>query len=1220
MLPSLPALSTQPRSDSVAIEIKERIEENPRVSLSYMSLPSNRDVIVTALPTPKNLSGALEILKKAEVASVDDDLKQLKACDIALESFFTKIRHRKALHIDHITRIARLKLPLTQSKLFTITERWSRRPVKLITEEDRKSSFAHSLEERVSEKMLKEIHDKVFGEASFEERQEEQKRFNELAKQHLRVEQVKRQEQFAALKLTEGFSFLLYVLNEPSFSELLPDLFYSLAKAAVEGNMPFIFSGELVNLTLRHPVLKRLAGTNADAVRIRVKDVNDGTISIITGSRLLLAVGSGYFQSMLKQDSLPEIDLSNTSFDKQLVIELLNWLSSFDKLLLPGNFEQDVKILERLLTRFAGFALRNEGDFIKWVELRLVTILKEENLPLVVDLAFRFKLLSTYILSIEFINDKYGHLVKISKTNDEFLRVEQLSVDPLPPKLLEAINLLGNKINSVMIRSAVPEEGCFGRVKRFGRHSWARSLFIGQKVWDKLGGFVTRTGGFALTIFAAQKAAHHAPWPGWETAVVSATLGATFPCVSACFREVISLCAPRNIFISVPCWVPISQCLISSSGCFSEKVRALKERCLSRSHPAPAPAFVPSKVSLLSALPANVSTVDLSLASDFSDGSLKWLVDKHFSIEKLVISPNQHFTENGWRQLSRLSRLNHLKISLPDGEPAGALNQLQLEQLVNDGRALHLELEVSDSTLACHSLIFLKDLPENIEVHVKLKHDPLPQIGVLFESNPSLDRGWIQAWPGIISTLVRVCPQLTHLDCKNVTIDHEDFLTILKGFPRLRSLKMSRGSLSESTYLTLAQEGTQLEEIELNSNVLRDDAMITIFESCVNLRKVALINCSLLTNRTLEALAQLPLLTSCTLVSSIHFSNAGVQHLLDRHPRLEELCIKDCLSVTGEQLSQLPRNTSLPSKTKLTSLNANVKSEVVRMLDYVVESRSSLFVLFQFLVDNININSLKLFVVQDREIARLRTSQINVFGRDPFLQLLIRHAMGIDFFFQEQGAKVWYDNAKMNNHLLKLEVLESILKNYAPQAMVKIENNYRDFLRTLFSKSDLLLVDEYVKSVTHQVKAVCDLHRMDLRYFFVHIYAQHWLPLVPVVKGEDSVVAKVRGIIHSSKEKLAKEWRWNEDQRKAAVLACLFFNWTWINEYLFDKPVPPLEVDALSDDEIIVGDNEIVLEDDEKERKERKTQNESPRYKRMSLGPGALLSEVGHSLSDEEIL
>lgn len=1107
------------------------------------------------IPPPKTLEEAIRIIRIAEQATLDEDEKQVSECDRAL-IHVGKLSVSKKDHAAIITqvylKIWRLNFPQSQAAL-------AKEYDDQFTIENDKEGFSYDLAaDHISPLELDRIQkraEKVLTEGDFKEREQN---FEELEKDLAGMDLVRCR---AALKSQEFdllFVFLLYLLKKP-VSPLIVPVFYQLIEFASNAKETTLSENtqDLVRLSLHLPLLSALLGLESDAVNVRVKfeESSSKSLSILFGSRFLLATHSVYFQTLLSLSALdeprgggehpvPEIDLSKSAFSGELIRLFLYWVQHTSGLPIPIKFRTPEQI-ERLLKHFPGLILKNEKLFLDQIQVELFACITDSTFPTIFKIAQKYRLKRLEVLCQDYMNNNPMHPVKLKRDpeRDKALRLDVRQGIPIPKGMEDVLLIESERVHDVYLRNIeIEKRGClYATGRALGR--------LGKWIWHWTGDAAIRTGIFAGIIEGSLKA-DHASWPGWEVGVVSATLGTVaFPLVKGLFNCSARCCIRRRdpFVITFPGTFAIPKGIAR----LADSVVRAYARCRNsapRVHMRLLP-IAPS-VDPLPKLKQNLKYLNL-VEANISDASIDWIVRAHPEVEKLKMKPSPYVSVEGYASLNRFVHLKHLILDLEECSP-GNLNQVDFTEIFGDYLHRRIDVHLSDKTVAFFPLTFLRTVPaRNFEVRVELIHTVIPQRGVLFES--SINYSTRIHWPNTLQKLTLACPRMTHFQAG--WLSNDDCRLLSANCTALRGLQ-----LRDCRYVT--QEGFEqlshlqnIEEFGIQQSPWIDDEMMqTLLERWAKLKHFEMIFCPGPTENTLQ---HLPHLDSCKIDNSIIFADAGVRHLLDRTPPIQDIMVKGCLNISTDVSTQLMERSTLRKK-ELESLQKQLNELRIVLPD----PRSSLKILFPIILDNFNLESLfKVFMQHSVEDLiqvnlKLKASTIKLLVRLPEIEALINFVL----FYKKQGFNSLKENEVTSfSELYKLASKIEFLFQTLPNFLLEAGKEFEPLFESMFDPTQRHEIQEYIDLFKGNIRKALEENKLQLKSFFADFYNDVRIRFAEViVRFFGMGVFAVPGVLKVEIEtfltligRVSQEKGWTESQKVAIVLSLFFSDWTWIKPYFF---------------------------------------------------------------------
>lgn len=1127
---SAPSISKQPTD--LVISIRESEEKETLVSRK------------SSISPPTNHSQVAEIIKLAKEAVIAGNQELLHEYDVALASFYGNVENLQNVFNLHAFRtdlsVFQLNLPITKNHIITEINKVSMPPFSIENDED--SLFSDVIRERLSDNVLNRIRDRIVIIPASQEK------MKELAQYILKEDSG--QKILQEMNVSQQFFFLLYLLKAPEYHAALLTAFTALEYSIIEDeNFADQYGNDFVHLVLKHVNLKRFLAKDNDHVEILVKDSTTGKEVSISASRLLLAVGSRYFQSLLTKNAQDtndqKVKLTETAFNKEDIEFLLAWLQ-YPQFASFSSKVDSFSHVERFLTHVAGFALRNENAFLERIQMELVDNLEDQNLQDTLKLALKFNLKLTISGCIHFINQHPSKSVHIRPEKNGKLEISNLRPN-IPVALANAIETIDKKIDSVTLsilpvepsRIALLRDKISGLILEceFGPGDHVRmrrrSICLLQTLWR----VVKRAGICYLSIFAIQKALEQPPLPVWETCVISLSVGLSYPAIKAIAINCIYNPLRRRCLESRIVYLPTLAAYRSFANCFASSKNNLQ--CC----------YQPPSLSpiLLKAIPNNISTLDLTSSKNLTDEDLEHLVQNHPDIKQIVLGFHPRISARGYSFLERLTQLQHVAIYLlGENHTTRSLMHFNLANIAKGRNKFRIDLNIRENVISLYPLNFLRNLPKNVEVRIQIHHQPG---STLFNSEINQDQ--------ILGRLSNDCNSVTHLDVGHSFYIY-NFNTIAQRFPELRSLKVL---CPNHDIIVPSESFPKLEELQITYGIQSPNVMAGIVQCCPQLRKISLQGTAI-TNEGFLHLANAKNLKSCIINGSHTINEACIQVLLNLNPPLEELVVRrsDLISektmfLIGERMKGLNKDEFLKISNEIREVNP-LPLEQIRLITPVI---------FQLILDNFGVQIRKIhkylpflkslqeaLEVEKHPNLKIRSSIIESLGQIPYMELW-------------NGFKTIRDFMDSFERGDSINIFEHVLKSIGPEWMPIVSIKYKEFLSDTFSDSYVGKVDELVQVFFSQLKDDAYKIREHLSKFILAFRVElredaealSWATEnAPWMKHCLDFVQSINAA--------AKENGWSNEQKGAAILSAVFSDHTWFIEYLF--PNRP-EVQVYKDDE-----------------------------------------------------
>lgn len=1221
MISSSSSSSSSSRADPFApvvfhldVEVREprdQVAHVPFTPPGTIKLPSDRNCEVRLIVAPKNKKEVLTILTRAEIAATDGNFSQLEVCDLALKIFYSQPENaisrnfvQESAHpliaqfplefTNVARRIAQLNLPHTKAVLLQQLVNID----SLEITDDLSSHFCQQLEGRLSELMLEKMRERALNQIPLD-KEAYVKQFAALAEQLLKESGGEGEGKILReLELNQQFALFLYVLKKPAYQRLVELLFYQLKEAAIENALPEQQCQDLVELARLDPQLISLLGKGSDKIWIRVADKEKNAQVLMEASRLLLGMGSGYFQELVKRASLRdcrptsdaswELDLSTSHLDKQMLSMLLRWLINSQLLSFSSAKEKgetQLKTLENFLTYFSSFNLYNQAEFLEKIQLEVIDTIGDETLISALKIALRFKLALVKSACLGYIAQHPSQSISLERLPDNSLKVVRTK-KTVPLALQQAINLLEKEISSEDFITAVSDSkpGCL-----------KRTVGTVKKIWRFCGGFFERTAICAGVIVGVQSTARIPLWSAGINIGVSSGVGLLYPCISIIFKRCIVpriLARQQRMYVHCCPGIPRMhlRCLERVSTCFKGCLcctasRPIKEKSLLLPAPEKSPRI--SKASDF------LQKIDLSAASHLTDADLGQLVKQRPHLQQLTLGRNPSLTTLGYAFLAHLKELRELHIDIPNSQSAGSLNDLNLREVFGGINGLKIVLSVSDSTISCFPLTFLRRLPKNAEIHLQLRHEPLPKSSIIFEIRRGASH--FAMWPEFISRLVAISPEIRHLDLGLSLVCGRSVLEIISShYPMLRSLKIQFGDdVNDGTIAGLVGFCPHLEKVHFQCGNFTDSSIEMLVGECRNLSEVTLTFIPNLTNRSLEHLSRATSLRSCK-IDRCQIGNDGVNFLLNRKPPLINLEVSHCDGVSDEMLVKLAKCSSAtdqPFVKQLASYHRQIKVTPLPLF----QMRSLTPMLFQFLIDNLNIES----SISTRQRGRVLPPNVTVLEhlgvskhaklrlRASSLQALAHCQLNILSLSLWQFKKGFIQQIRGEESYVGAYVLEHIL----PECLQQTLEAYSVFISKNYPTEYFQQVMKHANTVLEKSKLSLHAHIPRLQLILPWLYSNKNLHLVTVAM---TMLTNPESPFKSLVETCAKltgeeglKLGWSDEQKCAAFLGVILSHLSWLQGEMITHhrlEIPADEESESKEGEEIEGKEEKKIEGKEEKR------------------------------------
>lgn len=1119
---------------------------------STTTIPSS-----TKSPQSKLYLEIKELIRDAEQASLKENFNLLHDIDLNLASHFLVLKDKKKVFTSEflesttLFRLLRLDLPETKAVLIA---HFNSKAKKLQIINDKGSLFSDTLEGRLTDQLFEKIRQRIFMSMESVEKSEIETATLALIKA-FNKNITTGEEELQKVKPIEQFVFLVHLLTMPiQNSELvLSKIFPSLMNAAVESQLPAEQIADLVQLARLDPKLRVLLGQGQDEFQLMVKDLNSN-VSILPASRLLLSYGSDYFKTLVTNKSIKEnndsiiFDLTKTSFDKDLIQIFLYWLVNPQMVSFASDTKKEddlIKHLERFLLYFPAFSLTNEAEFLEKIQLHFAEAITEKTLAGILKIALSYKLQLTTSSCIEFINDHFSDYFKIQIMPDGNLKIEQgASNEDIPAFLLKVVEALGSKIKSAVLITT-KEDGLrrcrFSVCEKIGRFTKKYTdPFL--KIGRRLRPTALRAALCYGAIVAIQKFANITPWGSEKIIPVSLGVGVGYPLIAFLFQRcVIERCIEnRAIIFTIPNIFPVSiqRPIFACSQRINDIYIKTCQKSLIETH------------KLILSLPKELSVLDLSLAKDLTDETLKELVHKYKDIVQLDLTTHPLLTANGYESLALLKDLKHLRLLIKDGEAPGSLNELNLALLFGNRESFKIEIVISDYTISYYELPFLEKLPAQAEIHVVIEHVPIPNAMVLFESYQ--DMGGFAAWPEAISRLVASCSKITHLEIGQLSISNKDLIAIANHYPKLQSLKIQLcQSLTHEGFDILSEKCTDLKKLELEVIVVAIDAdsISQLVTRCSQLEHVVFDHILSISDEVLQNLSKAKNLKFCKLISLPLITDEGIQSLLDRIPFLEGFDVQSCEGVSNDMLLKLFQRPSSFRKAEIQLLKDKIHSLITPNTALYLEKKTVPPILFQFLIDNLlygGFSSAERFNKVIRRHLELPTKK-NLFFRASQLRALSY----LPFFSLEKQRKSIMDK-ELQLSKKRDYFLEYCFTELSPKNSPKIAAAYMEFLLTVYSKDFVREINSLIENCKIEIDkfmlAKKEISKLLLPLLHEELNQERVADLFNRIVSDSTYRVFFGTLLNFIVEKAQKN-HWTDDQKCAAFLAMIFFNWSENNVF-----------------------------------------------------------------------
>lgn len=1148
---SLERVSSTACASQVVIEIKSEEKEALTTKgkvfhLASNALTSSRTILGTnPVETHANI---LDLIRKAERAFLERDSDLLRESDLSLaghlKNTFIGKKTISATDFSYLCRIFRLGLPETNALLVA----HMRSESEIDIQDDSGTLFSDLLDGRPSNNSVEQVRERIFKSMNSTEKEVREEAILGLAEAFLK-NRVDGENELQKTAPGDQFAFLLDLLSNRGSEETLLTVFSSLVNAAVEGHLSKELLDDFVQIAKEHSDLQKFLGEGADEFKLKVKDSTSNAISVLSASRLLLSHGSAFFRTLVKKESIEEngsrvFGLEKTSFDCESVKLFLHWLRNPHIVSFNNDKVREGGVLERFLLCFSAFSLTNEAEFLEKIQLNFAEAVEEDTLKYILGVSLYYNLQLVTASCIDFINDQAGGHFQIHMRYDGSLQIEQgMSNENVPPFLLNAVELLGPKINSAIITTTVEDRASY-RFPSFGKMGRCTAK-LGSALWY-MRGIVGRT---SLCYAATLAIPEFRDSPPMSASVpISVIFGAGYPLVAFVFQKcVINPCMIGRPLraVTLPGIVPLSiqrsffVCAQKIKNCARKGLKSAVEK-----HP------------LLSSLPKKLSRLDLSSAVDLTDDILRQLVFKHENIERLELTTHP-LTKEGYACLALLQHLKHLRICIKEGDSPGSLNELNLNALFGNRQDFKFELEITDYTLAYYDILpFLSNLPSKGEIHISLGHVPVPNSMVFFESHQNV--GEFTQWPGAISHLVEACPRITHLKIGMLVVTDNDLVSIAAHCTELRSLKVQLSQRITHVGLEdISSKCKNLEELSLDCASIDDESVRGLVIGSPQLKSVEFTRIVRISDEGLQHLSSLKNLEVCLLRSLPSITDEGVQFLLNHVPVLKDLRVKNCTQITNGMLLKLFERPSSSRMKQMDFVKEGIRFLNNTRIPLLLVQKTAPPLLFQFFIDNLvamdmnikpgeNMGQIirKGLQLPQRSILVLRISQLKALAHLPLNSLKQRIQSIIS-----KNEKELYD-------IRLWSLLEHALVELSPEKSPKIEAAYIEFLRATYSKDYVTDVISLIKSFKEELKNFTlsnaqllklglpalyePLQKNTFLFHFYNLFVVGGTPQGPLKTLLESILA------------MAKGKNWTDDKKCAAFLGIIFSDWSE-NSLLFIK-------------------------------------------------------------------
>lgn len=900
-----------------------------------------------AIVTPKTHVQARELIVQAKVWHAQGSQSQVQAVDHALAAYFSSSRISKigswiprwgqaaseCVNTYYLRQFVQqypqeaielLGLPLTATQLRlgnTATRIAALRGLRLTISEGSADSYAVRASQDRS----------LFDSLSLKQICEEGLSAQQIAEQQI-IQQQRRQDLLDAdnpantlslLPPIDLFRLFRYLgVRRRENQELIPVVFAALQHRILCRILSADQTEFVIEIAQREPSLKALLGTGNDKIYVRTGRTTlprrPGAIQCIPVSRFELATSTDLFSALLHPSQAPQLrtrgqelgldapvlDITDTSYDRQTLDILLNWLHQRSLPALTAQSRDNyIPQLQRL------FSILNK-ESASHVESTLIDQLSDDTVHQLVQISLDMKMSALLGRCITHINNTYPEAGQIITLPSGHLSIK-IGKESYPPHIWETLTLLFEKATTLHFQRMIAQAAT----------STAKSApSLRSRIVSDIHRFATRTTlkvmelSFTLmALCAVIRSFNEQSLSGlgyeWQAHFIPPFVP-TF--VSwGCLLTVKALHDNQAQIIALAKRIraSISELITDPLG-----MKSFMSDVLHRlSHGVPEGLnHIVSQLVQHPAAGRRIKSLNLSDCSDLDDPHLRYLIESCPNLEKLTLSVDSRVTHESLQYLHRLHRLGTLVVIVPRSTLSrwsmGSLEDLNIAEQFGERRDFHVQIECMGSFAGfCGTPRFFRNLGANTSVAILKQGD----FGSLTQ---------IASW----------CPQVSTIEVRSAwSMRTRDCESIARICFQLHSLRIE-GDLSNESLAALAQSRTLRHLAIANPfrHSLTSPGIASLVQARPELESLAIYGLTEIGDLALERLATLNRLRRLCIVGNSDISDDGLLPLLNK-PQPPEVTLYRLNRPSARVLARAARTGSPETTALVRRLRAGLSASIL---------------------------------------------------------------------------------------------------------------------------------------------------------------------------------------------------------------------------------------------------------------------------------------------------